>query len=176
MPDTAPPADPVTTVVGHAADRQTFDALRRLGKTAPGTETLLRYYNALGGATDPALIAETVAITTTDEITAGRVNRFIAAAAASSDNPDLVWKLFLPKRKAVLAKLSAQQADELLPMIAGASSNPAVAGELKALPETSSSAGARQEAEKAIENIAFKSDFKARLIPAVNAWIKATLH
>ncbi len=173
-PASLPPSlqDAVLTVVGYTADKKTYDTLRRLGRDASGTEMRLRYYSALGGAHDPALIAETVDITQTDEISAGRVNRFIGAAAASSDNPDLVWKLFLPKRKAVAAKLTPMQANELLPSIAGASNDPALAAELKALPDSNISSGAKHNADKAVEDISFKSDFRTRLLPSVSSWLK----
>jgi len=164
--------DAVLSVVGYGADKKIYDQLRELGRKADSTETVLRYYNALGGAHDPALIAETVGIAETDEITAGRVNRFIGAAAYSSDNPELVWKLFLSKRKAVLKKLTPMQASGVLPDIAGASSDPAIGKELEALPESNISSGARRDAEKAVEDIGFKAGFKARLVPAVSNWLK----
>jgi aminopeptidase N len=175
-PKSLPPGlqDAVAIVVGYAADRAFYDQLHALGKASTGTETRLRYYGALSGAHDPALIADTVAITRTDEITAGRINRFIAAAASASDDPDLVWKLFLPDRKLVLDKLTPGQASGLLPAIAEASSSPAVAAELKSLPEANASAGARHEVDLAVEEIDFKSDLKARLLPAVSTWLKAT--
>lgn len=173
-PSTLSPSqqDAVLAAVGYGADKAIYDQLHELGRKAKSTETLLRYYNALGGAHDPALIAETVDITQTGEILPGRVNRFIGAAAASSDNPDLVWKLFLGKRKAVFDKLTPMQAAGLLPMIAGSSSDPKIAGELKKLPESNVSSGARHDADKAIENISFKASFKARLVPAVSHWLK----
>jgi aminopeptidase N len=164
--------DAVLSVVGYGADKTIYDQLHTLGRNAKSTETLLRYYNALGGAHDPALIAETVGITETNEITAGRVNRFIGAAAASSDHPELVWKLFLAKRKAVLRKLTPMQAAGVLPAIAGASSDPAIGEELGRLPESNASSGARHEADTAVEDISFKSGFKARLVPAVSSWLK----
>jgi hypothetical protein len=173
-PASLPPSlqDAVLAVVGYTADKKTYDILRKLGRDAPGTETRLRYYSALAGAHDPALIAETVDITQTDEISAGRVNRFIGAAAGASDNPDLVWKLFLPKRKAVAAKLTPMQANELLPSIAGASSDPAIGAELKTLPDSNISSGAKHDADKAVEDISFKSDFRVRLLPSVSGWLK----
>jgi aminopeptidase N len=164
--------DAVLTVVGYSADKKIYDQLHELGRNAKSTETLLRYYGALGGAHDPALIEETVGITQTDEITAGRVNRFIGAAAAASDNPELVWKLFLGKRKAVMDKLTPMQRAGVLPYIAGASSDPAIGEELNKLPESNVSSGARHDADKAIEDIGFKSGFKARLVPAVSSWLK----
>ncbi|MDB5396631.1 MAG: Peptidase rane alanine aminopeptidase, partial [Rhodospirillales bacterium] len=173
-PASLPPSlqDAVLGVVGYSADRKIYDQLHQLGRDAKSTETLLRYYGALSGAHDPALIADTVDITQTSEITAGRVNRFIGAAAAASDNPELVWKLFLAKRKAVLDRLTPMQANGVLPQIAGASSNPEIAAELKKLPEANASSGARHAADKAVEEISFKASFKARLIPAVSNWLK----
>jgi hypothetical protein len=164
--------DAVLTVVGYSADKKIYDQLHELGRNAKSTETLLRYYGALGGAQDPALIAETVGIAETNEITAGRVNRFIGAAAASSDNPELVWKLFLGKRKAVMDRLTPMQRAGVLPYIAGASSDPAIGEELNKLPDSNVSSGARHDADKAIEDIGFKSGFKARLVPAVSNWLK----
>jgi aminopeptidase N len=164
--------DAVLSVVGYSADKKLYDQLHELGRKADSTETRLRYYYALGGAHDPALIAETVGITETDEITPGRVNRFIGAAAAASDNPELVWKLFLAKRKAVLQKLTPMQAAGVLPAIAGATADPAIGAELGKLPDSNVSPGARRDADKAIEDIAFKSGFKARLVPAVSNWLK----
>jgi aminopeptidase N len=173
-PATLPPSlqDAVLTVVGYTADKKTYDALHRLGREATSTETRLRYYYALAGAHDPALIAETVAIAGTDEISAGRVNRYIGAAAVACENPELVWKLFLPKRKVVVDKLTAQQASELLPGIAGASTDPAIGEELRKLPDSNISSGAKHDAGKAVEDISFKSDFRTRLLPSVSTWLK----
>jgi aminopeptidase N len=174
-PASLPPSlqDAVLIVAGYHADRQTYDALRKLGQAAPSTETRLRYYGALAGSGDPALIAETVDITQTDEISNGRVNAFIAGAAGSSDNPELVWKLFLPKRKAVLDKLAAEQQDRLMPAIAAATSEPAIAAELQSLAETTADSGARRETGKAVEEIGFKADLRGRLLPAVSSWLGA---
>jgi aminopeptidase N len=173
-PASLPPSlqDAVLSVAGYSADRQTWDQLHKLGQGATSTETRLRYYGALAGAGDPALIAATVGITQTDELPAGRVNRFIGGAAAASDDPDLVWKLFLPKRKAVEDRLATEQVSGLMPMIARSSADPAIAKALIALPESNASAGARRVAGQAEEEVAFKSDLRARLLPAVASWLK----
>jgi len=163
-------------VVSHNADRATFDALRQRGRAASSTEGKLRFYNALGGARDPALIDEVVKITTTDEIPNGRINLYIAKAAAASDDPDRVWKLFLAARGPVEEKLTSHMRDGLLPLVASASSNPAVAAELAKLPEAQSTAAARNETAKAIEEIAFKAEYRERLLPSVHRWLQANTH
>jgi aminopeptidase N len=164
--------DAVISVVGHAADQATYDQLHRLGRAASGTEAKLRFYNALGSASDPSLVEQTVKIALTDEVPNGRVNRYLAAAADSSDDPDLVWRSFLPERKSVEDKLTARQRDTLLPVLASASSDPKIAAELQALPEAQSSSGAKHEAAKAVEEIGFKAEYRTRLLPSVAHWLK----
>lgn len=173
-PGSLPPTlqDAVLRVVGYTADQKTWDQLRKLGKAADSTELRLRYYGALAGAGDPALIAQTVAITETDEISPGRMNRFIIGAAAASDNPDLVWKLFVPKRKKLYDTLPPQKATQLLPDMASASSDPAVADALLALPESQVSRGAKSDAARGAEEVRFNAEFRARLLPEVAKWLK----
>jgi aminopeptidase N len=172
-PSSLPPGlqEPVASVVGYGADPATYDALRRLGREATGTEAKLRYYRALAGASDPALIQETVDIAKTDELPNGRVNRFLVHAADASDDPDRVWKIFMAERAPTMAKLTDAMRDQLLPQIAAASANPQVAAELKASPEATHSTGARYEVRKAAEDIAFKADFKTKLLPAIAHWL-----
>ena len=163
----------VATVVGAVANRETFDALRALGRTATATEAKLRYYYALAGASDPALIDETVKIALTDEVPSGRVNRYLAFAAGANDDPDRVWRLVFDQREAIFNKLTPAQRQKLLPSIARASFDPLIAFELKWKAGVSeSSDGARYEADKAVEEIEFKSEFRSRLLPRVDEWVK----
>src|SRR5262249_42076889 len=140
----------VTAVVGYTASRKTFDELRDLGRRATGTEAKLRYYYALAGAHDPVLIEEAVNIAFTDELPSGRVNRYLALAAAACDDPDRVWSLILGNREPIMAKLTAGQRQSLLPRIASASSSPSIAFDLRwKTKESRLSEGARYEADKA---------------------------
>jgi aminopeptidase N len=165
--------DAVATVAGYAADRKTFDELRDLGRQAAGTEAKLRYYYALAGAREPALIEEVVNVALTDEIPSGRINRYLASAAYASDDPDRVWELVLKSREPVMAKLTAGQRQALLPRIASASSNPSIAFELRwKTKEAKISEGARYEADKTADEIEFKADFKERLLPQIENWLK----
>jgi hypothetical protein len=52
---------------------------------------------------------ETVAIATIDEISNGRVNRFLTEVARHSDNPDLVWQKSLMIADQVIKKLTDRQ-------------------------------------------------------------------
>lgn len=163
----------VALVAGQHADLATWEALRRLGQAAAGTEARLRWYWALAQARDPALIARTVAISETDELPNGRVNRFLIEAAGASGDPDLVWNLFLPRRAGVLRRLSEPHRQQLLPGIAAASGSPSIAKALQALPESGASNGAGYQARKAVDDIAIRGKLRATLVPALGQWLKA---
>ena len=68
----------------------------------------------------------------------------------------------------------ATRKEKLLPQIGRASVSASIAGELKKIvADPTASEGARYEAVKAIDEIEFKVEFRRRLLPAVDSWIKA---
>lgn len=165
--------EPVAVVTGYASERKTFDELRELGRRATTTELKLRYYYALAGAGTPELIKDVVGIATTDEVQSGRVAKFLTRAAAESDNPDIVWKEVFERRDDILKKLSGGDKQKLLPQVGRASWNPEVAKELKRIiADSATSEGARYEAQKALDEVEFKDEFRPRLLPAVDSWIR----
>jgi aminopeptidase N len=164
----------VVTVVGYHADALAFDALRDLGRTAPSTEAKLRYYFALAGAQDPAFANEIVNIALTGELPSGRVDRFLASAAGASGGADGIWQAVLRNRQALMRKLTGGQKERLFSGVARASSNPAIAFELKwKVEEATASEGARYEVDKAVDEIEFKAGFKPRLLAGVDAWLNS---
>jgi aminopeptidase N len=166
--------DAVATVVGYVADRATFDTLHRLGVEAPSTQEKSRYYYALAGTSDPALIRDVVAIAINDQrLPNGQVEGYLSRAATVSDDPDLLWKLVFEQRREILPRLGDYERQLLLPDMARGTSDPIVAFQMKWADESRSSPGARNESEKAVDDVEFKANFKERLLPAVNAWIMA---
>jgi hypothetical protein len=166
--------DAVATVVGGVADRATFDTLHRLGAQATSTEEKQRYYYALAGTSEPALIREVVAIAIGDQsLPNGQVEGYLSWAAAVSDDPGLLWKLVFEQRREILRRLGDGERQFLLPDMARGTSDPMVAFQMKWADESRASQGARHEAEKAVDDIEFKVNFQERLLPAVDAWIRA---
>jgi aminopeptidase N len=162
---------PVMQTVGRYANQSTFDQLRALGRASSSTEDKLRYYYALAAAQDAAFIDQNVKIALTDEITNGRVNQFLIQLALQSRDPDRVWKAVLAERAPILAKLPAGRRGFLLPGIAQASSSPALAAELVALPEQQASKGAQYEAAKAAARIEEQAELRKNLLPALAQWL-----
>jgi aminopeptidase N len=164
---------PVIQTVGRYADQTTYEQLRALGKAASSTEEKLEFYYALAGAQNTAFTAESVRIALTDEISNGRVNRFLIQLAQQSSDPDLVWKELVAERAPILAKVPAGRGVLMLAGIAQASSNPAVGRELLALPEAQVSQGTRYEAARAVARIHERYEFRTRLLPALSQWLGA---
>ena len=162
---------PVIQTVGRYANQATFDQLRTLGKAASSTEDKLRFYFALAGAQDGTFIEQNVKIALTDEISNGRVNRFLIQLALQASDPDLVWKDVLAERAPILAKLSAGRGGQMLAAIAQASFDPVIGRELLALPEVQASQGARYEAAKAVARIQEQIDFRKQVLPALAQWL-----
>ena len=161
----------VIQTVGRYADQATFDELRALGKAASSTEERLQFYFALAEAQDPAFIAEDIKIALTDEISNGRVNRFLVQLAQRSNDPERVWKEVLAHRAPILAKLPQGFGERLLAGIAQTSADPAIGRELLALPEAQASKGARYEASTAVARIQENFEFRKRLLPALGQWL-----
>lgn len=164
--------DPVVRIIGLTADKTAFDQLHALGKNASSTEDKLRYFYALAGTHDPALIDQAADIATTSEIPNGRVGRFLGVLAQRSEHPDLVWHKTVAIRDKVLPKLPEEFRAMLLPMIASTSTNPDTAKALKAMPEASSKGVGAIETAKALEKIQGRGAFKAKLTPALGRWLQ----
>ena len=69
------------------------------------------------------------------------------------------------------SRLSGRQRQQALSRIARASTNPAVAFELRWADVTRDNRGMRRFADEAAEEIELKADLKTTLIPAVQQWI-----
>jgi aminopeptidase N len=165
--------EPVTVVVGYASDRKTFDELRALGNGSPETEVKLRYFYALARARNPDLAKDIVGIALTDEVPSGRIVQFLSTAASANDDPDKVWEQVFARRDDISKKLAGSK-EKLLAGVGRASFDPAVIRELtKIAQDPTVSRGARYEAEKAIDDIQFNIEFRRRVLPAVDSWIKA---
>jgi aminopeptidase N len=166
-------ADAVITTVARHADPATWDTLHALGQAASGTEAKLRYYYALAGVRAPALIDKSVAIARTDEISNGRVNRFVIEAAQESGDPDRVWADLLANPDPVLAKLPEDRRGTFLARVASASANPSIATALLARPQVRANAGVRYDAGRAVEQISGRADLRNRLREPIGAWLRA---
>jgi aminopeptidase N len=168
-PDLRPP---VLAVVGRYADEKTWDQFHELGLKTTSIEEKQNYYNALAEAIEPKLAKKILPIALTDELPTSRAIFLVSRVARQSDHPDIAWDFAKANMKALLAKTDALGANRYAPGLFTFFAENSRADELRAyakanLPETSA-----PEVEKAVDEIQFRSEFKKRLTPQLNAWIE----
>ena len=173
-PTTVPPdlRPTIFAVVGRYADSGTWKKIHELGLKTTSTEEKQYYYEALGNAIDPKLIARTIALALTDELPTSRAALLLPFVARQGEHPELVWEFAQENMKALLAKQDALGvngfAAGLFPFFSALKD----AETLERYAKTNLPAEARKAVAKAIDEIGFRAEFKQRLVPQLNAWME----
>jgi aminopeptidase N len=165
--------DSVTHLVGINADRASYDTLLALARKSTVTNERLRYYFAAASARDPDLARATLALTLTDELPGTIVTGMISTVASAGEQPDLAWEFVQKNFDVLLAKQGPGFRDQFIANFMTNFTDEAHAAELAAFAPAQSTTGGRVMVARALESIAISVDFKARALPAVEAWIKA---
>src|SRR5207249_2228848 len=79
----------VFAIVGGYADEKTWTKLHELGLKTTSIEEKQNYYNALACATDPKLVAKTLAIALTDELPTSRATSLVPKVARDSGHSEV---------------------------------------------------------------------------------------
>jgi aminopeptidase N len=163
---------PVFAIVGRYADDKAWDQLHELGLKTTSIEEKQNYYNALAQAIEPKLVKKTLPISLTDELPTSRAIFLVSRVARQSDHPEIAWDFAKANMKTLLAKTDALGANRYAPGLFTFFAENSRVDELTTyakanLPETSV-----PEVAKAVDEIKFRSEFKRRLVPQLNAWIE----
>jgi aminopeptidase N len=164
--------DAVTHLVGITADRTTYDALLMLARKSTVTNERLRYYYAAACARNFAFARSTLALTLTDELPRTIVTGLISTVASSGEQPELAWDFVQKNFDALLARQGPAFRDQFIANFMTNFSDDGHAAELAAFAPARSTSGGRVMVARALETIAISADLKARVVPAVDAWIK----
>ncbi len=167
--------DAVTHLAGVTADRPTYDALIELARKTTNAAERVRYYSAAASARDPALASETLARTLTDELPTSLVGRAISTVAWNGEQGDLAWAFLQANFQALAAKQAPAFRNTFVSNFMTSFTDRARAAELKSFAPVHATSGGRIVAERAEELILINADFKAKVMPAVDAWIRQRL-
>ncbi|MGZ6241105.1 MAG: M1 family metallopeptidase [Candidatus Binataceae bacterium] len=162
---------PVIFLAGREADHATYDELRALGRKATSTEERNRYYIALASAINPELAKAALTITLTDEVPADLANGMILTVAAG-EHPELALRFVKANFAALAAKRGPTFRAFFMCSLMTNFPDRAHAEELANFAPVHETAGGRIAAARAEEEIIEAADFRARQIPAVDAWVK----
>jgi len=170
-PDLRPP---VLAIFGRYADEKTWNQLHELGLKTTSIEEKQNYYNALAGAIEPKLLKKTLPIALTDELPTSRAIFLVSRVARQSDHPDIAWDFAKANMKTLLAKTDALGANRYASGLFTFFAENSRADELRAYAKTNLPETSAPEVAKAVDEIQFRSEFKRRLTPQLNAWIEKT--
>jgi aminopeptidase N len=173
-PAALPPAlrDAVTHLVGVTADRATYDMLLTLARKTMNTGERGRYYSAAASARDAALARASLELTLTDELPSNLVGNVIGTVASSGEQTDLAWE-FVQKNFDTLANRQGPSfRNTFVSNFMTNFSDAAHAAELASFAPVHATSGGKMVAERSEEAILIAADFKARALPAIDAWIK----
>jgi aminopeptidase N len=165
--------DPVLKIVGREADAATWDQLHDLAQRADSFEQKRLFYSALASAHDPKLAERTLALSLADELIAPDAARLVQRVAGEAEQPELAWNFARQHLDTLLAKVSALSANGYVPRIFEAFDDPARADELEAFAAKNLPASAKVATAKAADNIRFRAELKARVLPQIDAWWQA---
>ena len=162
---------PIATIAGQHATPQIYATLANLVKNSPDTEQKLRYFEALAGAQDPALMSKSIDLAISGAIPNGRILYALAMIAYGSQHPATAWNLVVPRLHEIESHLAPWSKDRVLPMLLFSSSNTELADKMLAMAKQSGSSGAVIYAKRAAAAVEARAAERARAIPQVSAWL-----
>jgi aminopeptidase N len=177
VPATLPPdlRGPVTRIVGRYSDKQTYEQLHKLARTAQGAEERQLYYGAMAGALDPRLVKATLEISLTDETTPQEATDLVVQVAATSEQQEAAWAFAKQHMKQLLAKLDSVERNLYVPSILSPFSDSARADELEAYVQANISEDAVVKAKERAEGIRLKATLKQRELAGIDEWMAEQL-
>ena len=151
--------------------RNNLEPAARLGLKTTSIEEKQNYYNALADATDPKLIKKTLPISLTDELPTSRAVFLVSQIARLSEHPEMAWKFAKTNIKTLLAKTDALGGNSYVPGLFTFFSEPVRITELRAYAKDHLPGSSAREVAKAVDEIEFRAEFKARMARQLISWI-----
>jgi aminopeptidase N len=164
--------EPVTHLVGVSADRKSYDTLLALARKTTNTNERVRYYSAAASARDPALARETLELALTDELPSNLVGSVINSVAAAGEQPDVAWAFVRRNFQALANKQGPSFRNYFVANFMTNFSDAARAAELADFAPAHATSGGQMVAARAHEAIMIGADVKARVLPAIDDWIR----
>ncbi|MGB9474090.1 MAG: M1 family metallopeptidase [Candidatus Udaeobacter sp.] len=161
----------VFLVVGRYADESTWNELHQLGLKTTSIEEQQNYYDALAGSVDPKLVKKTLPIALKDELPTSRAIFLVAKVARESGHADIAWEFARANMKTLLAKVDAAGANTYAPSLFTFFADDSHSCELERYAKNNLPAASAPEVAKALDEVRFRSEFKKRLLPQLNAWM-----
>jgi aminopeptidase N len=155
----------------RAADAATFQALHDLARASRDPLEKQELYTNLTAVEDPALAAQVLALTITDEAPSNMSASLVRNV--STTQPDLAWQFTLANLPALSRSLDALNRSTFVAKIAGNSRDLKRAEELQAYAAKNIPPDAQGEVKVALARIRNGAEIRVKRLPQIDAWIAA---
>jgi aminopeptidase N len=160
---------PVLHVIARFADEKTWNKLHELALNTTSIEEKQNFSDALTSVADPKLAEKTLRIALSDELPTSRAVYLVPKVARNGGHADLVWQFAKANMKALVAKSDALGASRFAPSLFTFFSDGPRIDELRSYADANLTPASKQHVEVAADEIAFRAEFKKRLIEQVSS-------
>jgi aminopeptidase N len=167
--------DPVLSIVGRYGSAEDHAKLHELAREADSFELKRTLYYAMTATRDAALAQQTLALALTDELVPAEAARLVQRVASADEHPDLAWAFAKEHADALHAKLSSLHINDYIPDLFQVFHDPARAEELEKYARTKLPPDTAKNVAEAVDEIRFKAELKAKILPAIAKWTAAHL-
>ena len=165
--------DAVLLLVGRDADAATWEKVHELGKAEASTEQKRGLYNGLAAARSEELARRALAISLTDELAPRQATRLVHQIGDTGEHPALALEFAKANLDALLAKVGSLDANQYVPRLFRPFTDAARADELEAFARAKLPPEAGPQVARVADEIRFKAALKTRLVPEIDAWLRA---
>jgi aminopeptidase N len=163
--------DTVIHIVGVGSNPATYEILLSLARASTDARNRERYYLAAASARDPALAQKTLALILDGDMPPNIAGKMLRAVAWEGEHAQAVWTFLQRNYRALVARPGSSFGAHDVASFMKDFSDRKRAAELANFAPLRTTAQGRAAARRAEEEIRFSADFKARVLPEIDAWI-----
>jgi aminopeptidase N len=163
----------VLAIVGRYSSQIVHRELLSMAENTRSAEEKRMYLRALGAALDPELARETLQYLVSDKVHPRDASQVFEQVAAEGEHPDLAWSFAVDHLKEMRDRFGLPGQSRLLASIATGFTDNQRADEILAFGQANFPPPALRELEISLATIRFRAKLKAKILPAIEDWIKA---
>jgi aminopeptidase N len=163
----------VLAIVGRYSSQIVHHELLSMAENTRSAEEKRMYLRALGAALDPELARETLQYLVSDKVPPRDASLVFEHVAAEGEHPDIAWSFAVDHLKEMRDRFGLPGQSRLLASIATGFTDQQRADEALAFGQANFPPSALRELENSLPTIRFRAKLKAKILPAIDDWIRA---
>ena len=163
----------VIAIVGRYSSQTVNHEILSMAGSARSSEEKRMYLRALGAALDPELARETLQYLVTNNVQPRDASLVFECVATEGEQPGIAWSFAVDHLKEIRDRFGLPGQIQLMASIVSGFTDDQRADEFLAFARANFPPGTPRELENSLQTIRFRGKLKAKLLPAMDDWIKA---